>query len=320
MLLVSGSRLPPFMTGLHLYGVFTLFILGLLALDLGVFHRRAHVVSFREAAFWSAIWVILSLVFCGGVYFWRGRDAALEFLTAYLLEKSLSTDNIFVFSVVFTSAAVPPQHRHRVLFWGVVGALGMRGAFIAAGVALLSRFSWILYVFGAFLIVTGAGLLSGKRREIHPERSPLLRWASRRFPILREYEGQSLFVRRGRRFFATPLFLALLMVETTDVLFAVDSIPAVFAVTQDPFIVYSSNVFAILGLRALYFLLEGAIARFRYLRPALAVVLVFVGTKMLVAHFYKLPIAVSLALICVVLAVAIVASVRAEARVPRQPH
>lgn len=308
------------MNSFYLFGAFTLFILGLLALDLGVFHRRAHVVSLREAAFWSAAWVILSLAFCWGVYLWRGPESALEFLTAYVLEKSLSTDNIFVFSVVFTTAAVPPQYQHRVLFWGVIGALVMRGAFIAAGVALLSRFGWIVYLFGAFLAVTGVVLLFGKGREIHPERTALVRWTSRALPILREYEGQSLFVGRGGRLFATPLFLVLLMIETTDVLFAVDSIPAVFAVTQDPFIVYSSNVLAILGLRALYFLLEGAIAKFRHLHTALAIVLVFVGVKMLLAHYYRLPTALSLAVICLILAVAIGASLGTDSRLPRKPH
>jgi tellurite resistance protein TerC len=263
---------------------FTLFVLGLLALDLGVFHRRARAVSFRQAAFWSAVWVLLSLGFNVGIYLWRGREPALEFLTAYLLEKSLSADNVFVFAVIFSAAAVPAQYQYRVLFWGVLGALVMRGAFIAAGAALLSRFAWVTYFFGCFLAITGVSLLLRRRQQIHPERNPLLRWAPKIVPIIRDYEGPRLFVRRDHQLFATPLFLALLMVETTDVLLALDSIPAAFAVTQDSFIVYSSNVLAVLGLRALFFLLAGAMAKFRYLRAGLSVVLLFMGLKMLGAH------------------------------------
>lgn len=300
------------MTQLYPFILFTLFVVGLLALDLGVFHRRAHAVSLREAAFWSTVWVTLSLAFNLGVYFWRGPEPALEFLAAYLLEKSLSADNVFVFAVVFSTAAVPAQYQHRVLFWGVLGALVTRGAFIATGIALLEHFGWITYVFGGFLAVTGVSLLFRKRERIHPERNPLLRWTSNVLPVARDYEGPKLFVRQGHHFFATPLFLALLMVETTDVLFALDSIPAAFAVTQDPFIVYSSNVLAVLGLRALYFLLARAIVRFRYLHVGISVVLLFVGTKMLLAAFYRVPLALSLAAICLILVAAIVASWRAE--------
>ena len=298
----------------HLYPfvVFTLFVLGLLALDLGVFHRRAGAVSIRQAAFWSTVWVLLSLAFNVSIYFWRGREPALEFLTAYLLEKSLSADNVFVFAVVFSAVAVPEPYQYRVLFWGVLGALVMRGAFIAAGAALLSCFAWVTYFFGGFLAITGASLLLRRRQEIHPERNPLLRWASKVVPIMRDYEGPRLFVWQGNRLFATPLFVALLMVETTDLLLAVDSIPAAFAVTEDSFIVYSSNVLAVLGLRALFFLLAGAMAKFRYLRTGLSVVLVFVGLKMLTARIYKLPIAPSLAVICLILSVTILASLGAE--------
>jgi tellurite resistance protein TerC len=302
------------MAQLYPFVVFTLFVLGLLALDLGVFHRRAGAVSLQQAAFWSAVWVLLSLAFNVGIYFWRGRESALEFLTAYLVEKSLSADNVFVFAVIFSAAAVPARYQYRVLFWGVFGALAMRGAFIAAGAALLSRFAWVAYFFGGFLALTGVSLLARRHQEIHPERNPLLRWASKLMPVKRDYEGPRLFVWQGNRLFATPLFVALLMVETTDLLLAVDSIPAAFAVTQDSFVVYSSNVLAVLGLRALFFLLAGAIAKFRYLRTGLSVVLLFMGLKMLAARIYKLPIAPSLVVICLILSVTILASLMAEAQ------
>jgi tellurite resistance protein TerC len=292
--------------------LFTLFVLGMLALDLGVFHRRAHVVSFREATLWSGFWVALSLTFNLGLYFWRGPQPALEFLTGYILEKSLSLDNIFVFAVIFTYMAVPAEDQHKALFWGIFGALAMRGIFIAAGVALVSRFNWILYVFGAFLVYTGVKLLLQKHQRIHPERNPVLRLARRVFPLTAHYQGASFFVRRGGRRLVTPLLLVLVLIETTDVLFAVDSIPAVFGVTQDAFIVYTSNIFAILGLRAMYFMLAGAIPRFRYLRAGLSVVLMFVGVKMLVAHYYKLHILAALSVICVIVLVTIFASLHAD--------
>jgi tellurite resistance protein TerC len=297
--------------------LFTLLVLGLLALDLGVLERRPRTLSFREACGRYAFWVILSLAFNLGIYFWRGSQPALEFLTGYVLEVSLSMDNVFVFAVIFSYMAVQAHYQHRVLFWGIVGALVMRGAFIAAGVVLISRFNWVLYILGAFLVITGAKLLREKQEEIHPERNPVVRLAGKIFPVTQSYEGAAFFVRREGRLFATPLLLVLLLVETTDVLFAVDSIPAIFAVTLDPFIVYTSNVFAILGLRALYFVLAGAIRKFRYLRPGLAVVLMFVGVKMLVAHRYPVPILVSLGVICGILAVAILASLRGERGSPQ---
>ena len=300
------------MNNLVALALFNLLVLGLLALDLGVFHRRAHAVSFREAAIWSAVWVALSLTFNAGIYFWRGPTPALEFLTGYILEKSLSMDNVFVFAVIFNYLAVPAENQHKVLFWGVVGALIMRAIFIAAGVVLISRFGWILYIFGVFLVITGVRLFFQEHADVHPERNPILRLARKFIPITAGYEGAAFFVRRQGRRVATPLFLVLLLVETTDVLFAVDSIPAVFAVTLDPFIVYTSNVFAILGLRALYFVLAGAILKFRYLRPGLSLVLIFVGVKMLAAHFYKPPIGLSLAIICAILASAVGASLLAD--------
>ncbi len=296
------------------YILFTLFVLGMLALDLGVFHRKAHVIEMREATIWSVVWIALSLAFNVLVYFWRGPQPALEFLTGYVLEKSLSMDNVFVFAVIFSFMAVQPKDQHRVLFWGILGALIMRAAFIAAGVVLVRRFEWVLYLFGVFLVVTGVRLYRQKLEEIHPENNPILRVARRAFRFTERYEGSSFFVRREGKIWATPLFLVLLMVETTDVVFAVDSIPAIFAVTRDPFIIYTSNVFAILGLRALYFVLAGAIRKFRYLRPGLAVILVFVGCKMLVVHFVKIPVLVSLFVICAVLGISIGASLRADRR------
>ena len=304
--------------------LFTLFVLGMLLLDLGVFHRQAHVIRMREAAVWSAVWIVLSLTFNVFIYYWKGQPAALEFLTGYILEKSLSMDNVFVFAVIFGYMAVPARDQHRVLFWGILGALIMRAAFIAAGVVLIRRFEWILYIFGVFLVVTAVRLFRQSHEEIHPEQNPILRLARRAFRFTKNYEGSSFFVRRDGKICLTPMFLVLLMVETTDILFAVDSIPAIFAVTRDPFIIYTSNVFAILGLRALYFVLEGAIQQFRFLRPGLAVVLAFVGIKMLVAHFLKIPVVISLGVICSVLAISIGLSLQAEKRdrhrvLPRNP-
>lgn len=292
--------------------LFTLFVLFVLALDLGIFQRQPHKLSFREAIGWYAFWVALAVAFNLGIYFLWGGEPALEFLTGYVLEVSLSMDNVFVFAVIFALMGVRGEFQHRVLFWGILGALVMRAAFIAAGVALVARFHWVLYVFGAFLIITGIRLFRHKHEEFKPERNPVLRLARRIFPITPEYEGAKFFVVREGRRFATPLLLVLLLVETTDVLFAVDSIPAVFSVTLDPFIVYTSNIFAILGLRSLYFVLAGAMRRFRYLRPGLSLVLVFVGIKMLAAEVYKIPTHISLGIISAILLVAILASLRAE--------
>ena len=292
--------------------LFTLFVLLMLALDLGVFQRRPHKLSFREAIGWYAFWVALAVAFNLGIYFWRGGQPALEFLTGYILEVSLSMDNVFVFAVIFAFLGVRGEFQHRVLFWGIVGALVMRAAFIAAGVALVTRFHWLLYIFGAFLVVTGVRLFRQKHEEYNPERNPVMRLARRIFPITPEYEGAKFFVVRDGRRMATPLLLVLLLVETTDVIFAVDSIPAVFSVTLDPFIVYTSNIFAILGLRSLYFVLAGAMRKFRYLRPGLSLVLIFVGIKMLAAEFYKIPILLSLGIISGILLVAILVSLRPE--------
>ena len=293
------------MTNTYALILFNLFILALLALDLGLFNRRPHTPSFRETALTYAAWLALALVFNVGVSFWRGPEPALQFLTGYILELSLSMDNVFVFALIFSYMAVPHSSQHRVLFWGILGALVMRSIFIVAGVALVSHFAWIFYVFGAFLVFMGLKLLSEKEREFHPERNPVLRLARQFFPVTADYEGSSFFVRKRGSLLITPLLLVLIVVETTDVLFAVDSIPAVLAITQDPFIVYTSNIFAIVGLRTLYFLLAGAMAKFRYLHPALAVILILVGVKMLAAHFYKPPTWLSLALISLIFGTAI---------------
>lgn len=289
--------------------VFNVFVLGMLALDLGVFHRKAHAVSLREAVAWSVVWIALALTFNLCVYYVWGAEKALEFLTGYLIEKSLSVDNIFVFLVIFRYFAVPAMYQHRVLFWGILGALVMRAIFIATGAALLSAFHWMIYVFGGFLIITGIKLLFAGDEKLEPEKNPAVRLVRRIMPVTQEYRGPSFFVRVEGRVWATPLLLVLLVVETTDVIFALDSIPAVFAITFDPFIVYTSNVFAILGLRALYFLLAGIMEMFRYLKVGLSFVLCFVGVKMVLADLYKIPVEISLGVVAAILTLAIVASV-----------
>ena len=257
-------------------------VLFFLALDLGVFHREAHVVSFKEASLWTTIWVSLSLLFAVGLHFARGSEESLEFVTGYLIELSLSMDNVFVIALIFAYFRVPAEYQHRVLFWGILGALVMRGVMIAAGAALVQRFMWTLYIFGAFLVITGVKMLFASEEGVHPEKNILLRLARRLFPVSNQFDGQRFFTRLNGRRALTPLMLVLLMVETTDLIFAVDSIPAIFAVTQKPFIVFTSNVFAILGLRSIYFVLAGAMRYFRYLKVGLAIVLMFIGTKMLI--------------------------------------
>ena len=289
---------------------FNLFILFLLALDLGVFHRKSHAVSTKEAALWTVAWISIALIFNAGVYYFAGHDAGLQFLTGYLLEKSLSVDNIFVFVLLFSLFAVPPVYQHRLLFWGVLGALIMRGALIGVGAYLISQFHWILYLFGLFLIFTCIKLFFQKEDEtIEPERNPLVRLLRRFMPVTSGYRGQKFFVREGGKLAATPLFVVLLVVETTDLLFAFDSIPAIFAVTQDAFIVYTSNVFAILGLRSLYFLLASVMGKFRFLKLGLSGILVFIGVKMLVMDIYHIPITLSLGVIAGVLTLSILASI-----------
>jgi tellurite resistance protein TerC len=303
--------------GLFWWAAFNVFVLAMLAVDLGVFHRAAHEVKIREALGWSAVWIALALIFNAGIYFgWFGNyaaadrpDRALEFLTGYLLEKSLSVDNIFVFLMIFAYFHVPAMYQHKVLFWGIVGALVMRAIFIFAGVALIEKFHWIIYVFGGFLILTGIKMALQKDKEIHPERNPVLRLFRRLVPITENYEKDTFLVRRAGKLWATPLFVTLLIVETTDLIFAVDSIPAIIAVTRDPFIVYTSNVFAILGLRALYFALAGIMGMFHYLTYGLATILVFVGVKMLISNLYQMPVIFSLGVIATILAIAVFLSI-----------
>src|SRR5215471_18333850 len=279
----------------------------MLALDLGVFNRHAHTVSFREAVIWSAMWIGLALSFAVVLYFWQGRTVSLEFATGYLIELSLSVDNLFVFLVIFRFFRVPSELQHRVLFWGILGALITRGIFILAGVGLMRRFEWITYVFGALLVFSGLKLLRQGDEEIHPERNPLLRAFRKWIPVTKDYEGERFWVRRPG-LYATPLVVVLLVVETTDILFAVDSIPAVLAITLNAFIVYTSNVFAILGLRSMYFAVSGMMDVFEYLHYGLSAVLILIGGKMLVSHYYTVPTHIALGAVVGVLAISIAAS------------
>jgi tellurite resistance protein TerC len=295
------------------------FILGLLAVDLLVFHRDAHAVTTGEAAAWSAVWITLGLAFAGLLWVTLGGVAAGEYLGGYLIEKSLSVDNIFVFALLFSYFRVPPAYQHRVLFWGVLGALLLRAVFIGAGAALIDNFHWTVYVFGAFLVVTGVKMARHGDAEVHPDRNPFLRLVRRVIPMTPDYRGQRFFVRRAGRRLATPLLAVLVVVETTDVLFAVDSIPAIFAVTTDPFLVFTSNAFAILGLRSLYFLLAGMVERFVHLKLGLAAVLVFVGAKMLATDLYTVPIWASLAVIVLLIGTSIAASLRTAQRAESWP-
>ncbi|MBF8296001.1 MAG: tellurium resistance protein TerC [Bacteroidetes bacterium] len=289
--------------------LFNVFVIAMLLLDLGIFQRRAHEIGIQEALGWSLFWIVLSLLFNVGLYFWQGKEVALQFLTGYLIEKSLSVDNLFVFLMLFMYFKVPPKYQHKVLFWGILGALAMRGALIAVGVALISRFFWILYVFGVFLVFTGIKMGFQKETvEIHPERNVAVRMLKKLVPVTPGYHGSKFFLKIDGKYTATLLFVVLIVVETTDLLFALDSIPAIFAITTDPFIVYTSNVFAILGLRALYFALAGLMNLFHYLKIGLAIVLTFVGVKMLLAHVFPIPITIALAVIGGVILLSVVAS------------
>ena len=301
---------------------FNVFVLAMLALDLGVFHRKAHVVSFREAVAWTIAWVTLAMLFNFGIWHFMGPQKALEFTTGYVIEYSLSVDNIFVFAMLFSYFAVPATYQHRVLFWGILGALMMRAIMIVAGTVLITKFAWIIYVFGAFLILTGLKMIFKKEEEMHPERNPVVRWFKRLMPVTSDYRGAKFFVRENGIRMATPLFVVLLLVEVSDVIFAVDSIPAIFAVTKDPFIVYTSNVFAILGLRSLYFALAGVLDKFHYLKIGLGVVLSFVGVKMLLGHTpWKIDTLISLGVIVLILATSVVWSLLKPKQItpPRAP-
>jgi TerC family integral membrane protein len=298
---------------------FIAFVLAMLVLDLGVFNRKAHEIRVREALVWTGVWISLAIAFNVGLYFWFGSERALEFLSGYLIEKALSIDNLFVFIVVFSAFAVPAKLQHRVLFWGILGALVMRAIFIVLGSALLDKFHWVAYVFGAFLVYTGVKLLVQRANEVHPERNPLFRLFRRFVPSVDHYRGGHFTVVEAGKRYATPLLLVLASIEATDIVFAVDSIPAIFAVTTDPFIVFTSNIFAILGLRALYFALAPMMAKFHHLKVGLSLVLVFVGGKMLVAGVYKIPTPVALGAIVALLGGAIVASLLRPAKIPLVP-
>jgi tellurite resistance protein TerC len=297
---------------------FNLFVLAVLALDLGLFHKKSRTVTLKNAITWSAVWITLALAFCALVYFWHGKQASLEFLTGYLIEQSLSVDNLFVFLVLFQYFRVPSEYQYKVLFWGIIGALVMRLLFILAGVALINRFHWIIYIFGVFLVYTGFKLAFQDESQVDPEHNPALMLARRYLPMTSNYEADRFFVFREGKRWATPLFAVLIVVETTDLLFAVDSIPAILAITRDAFIVYTSNVFAILGLRSMYFALAGLLDYFEYLNYGLAAILVFVGAKMLLSNeslvlwgvplHYKIPIGLSLGVVASLLALSIIAS------------
>jgi len=287
--------------------LFNVFVAAMLLLDLGVFHRRAHGVRFREALGWSAMWIALAGAFAVLVYFWHGRTPSLEFVTGYVIELSLSVDNLFVFLLIFRYFRVPSDQQHKVLFWGIIGALVMRAIFILAGVGLIRRFHWIIYLFGALLIYSGIKFLRQENANIHPEKNPVLRVFRRLMPVTKDYVGGKFFVRQ-RGLYATPLLVALLVVETSDLLFAVDSIPAILAITLNTFIVYTSNVFAILGLRSMYFALATMMDIFHYLHYGLSVVLIFIGAKMLLSHYYEIPTVVALLTVLLVLGISVAAS------------
>jgi TerC family integral membrane protein len=287
--------------------LFNLFVLVMLALDLGVLHRRAQKVKLPQAIAWSAVWIGLAAGFALLLYAWQGHKASLEFVTGYVIELSLSVDNLFIFLLIFRYFRVSAEHQYKVLFWGILGALVMRGLFILVGVGLIRRFHWVVYLFGLLLVYSGIKLLGGKAGEVHPEKNPVLRLLRRFLPVTENYEGSKFFVRRPA-LYATPLLIVLVVVETTDLLFAVDSIPAVLAITLNAFIVYTSNVFAILGLRSMYFALAGIMDRFRYLHYGLAVVLIFVGGKMLASHYFEIPTEWALATVAGVLLVSVGAS------------
>lgn len=288
---------------------FLAFVILMLALDLGVFHRKAHEIKLREALIWSAVWISLALIFNYGVYVFMGKQKAMEFLTGYVIEKSLSIDNLFVFIMLFAYFKVDAKYQHKVLFWGILGALVMRAIFIFAGVALINKFHWIIYVFGTLLIFTGIKMVFQKEEQINPERNPLVRLFKKFFPFTNEDQDGKFFVKKNGKRFATPLFVVLLIVEFTDLIFAVDSIPAILAITNDTFIIFTSNVFAILGLRALYFALAGITQYFHYLKYGLAAILVFVGVKMTIVDLYKIPIVTSLLVISGILVISVIVSV-----------
>ncbi|MBP6986086.1 MAG: TerC family protein [Alphaproteobacteria bacterium] len=298
--------------------LFNLFVIAVLVIDLGFFNKKSHVVGRKEALAWSLLWISLALIFCVGVYFTEGRKLALEFLAGYVIEKSLSLDNLFVIILIFKMHKISPKHQHRVLFWGILGALVMRSAMIVAGIKLIENFEWLLYIFGLFLVYAGVSTLFDKLPpgEEAPE-NPFIRWLNKKLPVKKEDYGQAFIVRENGKLFATPLLMALLFIEFADLLFAIDSIPAVLAISRDPFIVYTSNIFAILGLRSLYFLIADIIPRFYYIHHALAFILVFVGTKLLLIDLYHIPIGISLSTILIAFSLAVIASIIRNKRIKK---
>jgi len=281
----------------------------MLALDLGVFHRKSHTVTVKEALIWTGVWITLAMIFNLFIYHYFNEEKAIEFFTGYLIEKSLSVDNIFVIILIFSYFQVPQEYQHKVLFWGILGALVMRIIFILSGIELIHRFHWLVYIFGGFLVFTGVRMLTSDDSKIEPEKNPVIKLARKMFSVTKDFEGDKFFVKRETRTWATPLFLVVVLIEATDLIFAVDSIPAILAISEDPFIVYTSNVFAILGLRSLYFALSGIEKYFHYLKFGLSAILVFVGVKMCIVDFYKIPVAISLIVIVFVLAIAMLGSV-----------
>jgi len=289
--------------------LFNVAVIVLLVLDLTVFHRKSHIIGIKESLGWSAFWISLAVAFGIAVWIWMGRAKGLEFFTGYIIEESLSVDNLFVFLLIFQFFRVPREHQYKVLFWGIIGALVMRAIFIFAGVALIHRFHWVIYVFGAFLVYTGYKMWGQKEEEIHPDRNPLLKLVRKTFPVTRDYDGGKFSVVREGKRYLTPLLVVLLVIESTDVLFAADSIPAILAITHDPFIVYTSNVFAILGLRAIFFALAGLMQMFHYLHYGLSLILIFVGSKMLASRFFEIPVTIALGAVVAILAACVLASI-----------
>lgn len=292
-----------------LWSAFNLFVLTMLALDLGVFHRKSHTVGVKEALIWTGVWITLAMLFNLFIYYYFDKDKAIEFFTGYLIEKSLSIDNIFVIIMIFSYFNVPTSYQHKVLFWGILGALVMRVIFILTGIELIHKFHWLIYIFGGFLVITGIKMLTSGDTKLEPEKNPLAKLARKIFPFTESFEGDKFFVRRDSKLWATPLFMVVILIEATDLIFAVDSIPAILAISDDSFIVYTSNVFAILGLRSLYFALAGVEKYFQYLKYGLSTILIFVGIKMSITDIYKIPVDLSLIVIVFVLAIAMLASV-----------
>jgi tellurite resistance protein TerC len=295
-------------TSLTIWISFVVFILFLLLLDLGVFHKKSHTVGFKESIIWSGVWIALAMVFNGIIFYWRGQEDAMLFLTGYVIEKSLSVDNLFVFLLIFSYFKIPNQYQHKVLFYGILGALIMRAVFIWAGIAILEKFTWVIYIFGAFLVISGIKMLMPQSDDHDLEKSWVITWTKKIFPTSPDFHDDNFFVKLNGKWMITPLFITLIFVEFSDLVFAIDSIPAIIGITNDPFLVFTSNVFAILGLRSLYFALKGFADMFHYLKYGLAIILMFIGVKMLIMHWYHMPVAITMAVIFSVLFISVVVS------------